>query len=188
MSKESMEPAHTTSPLGSTANDENDNLDGAVNVRKFRYLIKSQALTEPSRLAVNRTFPRLANSQADTPPMCSVNVTTQKPELTSQTLILPSSAAVMMRWPSGEYAIVFIESKCPCCFRMYDSDCHSQTNSWPSLDAPKASHSPVLFMATKSMSFCDMLRFWICAKLGSSWIKKRPWEKPVTSSLDSGWN
>src|SRR5689334_1610397 len=97
MSNESMEPAHTTSPLGSTASDEKDSLEGAVKVRKLRYLIRSHALTEPSKLAVNSTLPLLANSHAETPPRCSVKVTMQKPELTSHTLILPSSAAVMMR-------------------------------------------------------------------------------------------
>ena len=92
-----MDPAQTTSPLGSTANEEKDNLVGAVNVLKFRYRIKSHALTEPSKLAVNKTFPLLANSQAVTPLVCSVKVTMQNPEFTSQTLIFPSSAVVMMR-------------------------------------------------------------------------------------------
>ena len=91
-----------TSPLGSTAILENDNLVGAVKVLKFRYLIRSHALMEPSKLAVNKTFPLFANSQAVTPLVCSVKVTIQKPDWTSQTLILPSSAVVIMRWPSGE--------------------------------------------------------------------------------------
>ncbi len=101
-SKESSEPAQTTSPLGSTATDEKDSLVGAVKVLKLRYRIRSQARIEPSKLAVNRTLPLLANSQAVTPLVCSVKVTTQKPDFTSQTFILPSSAVVMIRCPSGE--------------------------------------------------------------------------------------
>jgi hypothetical protein len=94
MSNESKEPAQTTSPLGSTAKEEKESRDGAVNVRKFRYLVRSHALTEPSRLAVKRTFPLFANWHAVTPLLCSVKVAIQKPELISHTLTLPSSAVV----------------------------------------------------------------------------------------------
>jgi hypothetical protein len=111
ISNESREPAQTTSPLGSTAKQDQDNRVGAVKVRKFRYLIKSHALMDPSRLDVKRTLPRFANSQAVTPLECSVKVTMQNPELTSQTLIFPSSAVVMIFCPSGEYTKAFIESK-----------------------------------------------------------------------------
>src|ERR1700753_2763445 len=101
MSKESREPAQTTSPDGSTAKQEKDRRVGAVNVRKFRYRMRSHALTEPSKLAVKSTFPFFANSQAVTPLVCSVKVTIQNPDLTSQTFIFPSSAVVIIRCPSG---------------------------------------------------------------------------------------
>src|SRR5690349_17980452 len=101
-SKESRDPAATTSPLGSTAMQENDSLLGAVNVLKFLYLIRSHALTEPSRLDVKRTLPFFANSHAVTPLVCSVNVTMQNPDSTSHTLIFPSSATVTIFRPSGE--------------------------------------------------------------------------------------
>src|SRR5688572_13191827 len=118
MSKESREPAATTSPLGSTAMQENDNLVGAVNVRKFRKRIKSHARIDPSRLEVKSTLPFFANSHPVTPLVCSVKVTMQNPDSMSHTLILPSSAVVTMRRPSGEYTREFIESKWPCCLRM----------------------------------------------------------------------
>jgi len=157
MSKLSRLPAHTISPLGSTASVENCNLLVAVKVRKLRYRTRSQARTLPSRDAVNKTLPRFANSQAVTPDVCSVKVIMQKLDVASQTLILPSSAVVITRWPSGEYVNEFMASKCPCCFRTYDSDCHSQTRSWPSFDAPNASHSPVLLIVTKSIPCCEIL-------------------------------
>src|ERR1700733_7288970 len=97
-----MEPAQTTSPVGSTAKQENERRVGAVKVRKFRYLIRSQALIDPSRLDVKSTLPCLANSHAVTPLVCSVKVTMQNPDLTSHTLILPSSAVVTIFCPSGE--------------------------------------------------------------------------------------
>src|SRR3569833_2042435 len=102
MSNESRDPAATTSPLGSTAMHENESLVGAVKVLKLRYRMRSHARMDPSKLEVKRTFPFLANSQPVTPLVCSVKVTMQKPDSISHTLILPSSAVVMMRWPSGE--------------------------------------------------------------------------------------
>lgn len=81
ISNESREAAQTTSPLGSTARQEKDKRDGAVKVLKFRYLIKSQALIDPSRLEVKNTlFPFVANSQPVTPEECSVNVAAWNPD------------------------------------------------------------------------------------------------------------
>ena len=67
ISNESREPAQTTSPLGSTAKQDQDNRVGAVKVRKFRYLIKSHALMDPSRLDCEKdvaSFRKLASSNS----------------------------------------------------------------------------------------------------------------------------
>ena len=84
---------------------------GAVNVRKQRYLMRSNARTLPSNDAVNKTLPLFANSQAVTPEVCSVKVTMQKPLAASHTLILPSSAQVMILSPEGEYVSALRLSK-----------------------------------------------------------------------------
>ncbi|KAH3665461.1 hypothetical protein OGAPHI_003645 [Ogataea philodendri] len=125
MLKSSKEPAHTMSPLGSTAKQLNCNRFVDVNTRKFLYRIRSHARTVPSSDDENITWPFLAKTTCVTAEMCSSNVARQNPETTSQILIFPSSDAVTIRPPSGEYARQFIASKWPCCFKMYDSDCHS---------------------------------------------------------------
>lgn len=114
ISKESCAPALTSSPLTSTASEENCAGRGDVNVRKFRYLpskirtfkppllllffsfpflsatdfrhlCRSNALTVPSKEALTMTKPLEVKVTLVTLLVCSVKVTKQSPLLVFHT-------------------------------------------------------------------------------------------------------
>jgi hypothetical protein len=70
----SLDPAHTTSPLGSTARLRNCVGVGVVRVLKFRYLNKSCARTVPSNDAERIACPEPKNASALIGASCAVNV------------------------------------------------------------------------------------------------------------------
>mmetsp|Transcript_12709 Transcript_12709/g.12352 ORF Transcript_12709/g.12352 Transcript_12709/m.12352 type:complete len:247 (+) Transcript_12709:1290-2030(+) len=148
ISKGSNEPAHTISPLESTAKDINCTGVGVVSVRKFLYLNKSCALTVPSneQLRTALPVPLPTNRIAVTGATCSEKVTKQNPEEAFHSFTLESSPPVAIYWPSEEKSNVVIPYKCPCCLSTYVSDCHSHTSNCPNLVEPKANHSPVLLI------------------------------------------
>lgn len=86
ISKESWAPAPTSSPLTSTAREENCAGRGDVNVRKFRYLCRSNARTVPSREALTMTKPLVVKVTLVMLLVCSVKVTKQRPLLVFHTL------------------------------------------------------------------------------------------------------
>ena len=102
ISNESCVPAHTISPEWSRASEQNCWGLGVVRVLKFLYLVRSNALTEPSSDADTTALPFGVKTTALTGAVCSVKVMKQKPLVAFQAFTLPSSPPVQIREPFGE--------------------------------------------------------------------------------------
>lgn len=186
----SNDPAQTTEPVDSTAKEVNWHGFGEVMVRKFRYLIKSWALTVPSREddKMTRPAPWPANFTPVTGAVWALKVIKQNPveEFHSFTskgwdnhnylnpILIPlaSSPPVAIYCPSFEKSIEFKPYRCPCCFNTYDSDFHSHTRSCPSLVDPNPIHSPVALIQAVLMNVFEIERR---CRLNFSWILRYWW-------------